>query len=561
MEGLLHCSANYVPLTPISFLQRAATVYRDKTSIVYGASVRFSWKETYERCVKVASALVQYLGLSSGDIVATLAPNVPALYELHFSVPMAGAVLSTLNTRLDATTLALVLQQLKPKLIFVDYQYGNLALQAFNILLSTRKGNPPQLILINDKCEQETSSMTNNYKSPCHLDYDSLLTMGKADFEVIKPNNECDPISVNYTSGSTGNPKGVVYSHRAAYLNSLAEIFRCDMRRMPVFLWTVDMFRCNGWCLTWAMAAVGGTNVCIRNVSAKVISDAILLHKVTHLCGAPYILNILANSAQPSDEHRQIPSKKVNVIVAGALLNSQILKKVEELGFNVADGYGMTEVLGPAIVRPWKLESDEQEKIKSSEGLHNILIEGVDVKDPNTMKSVPHDGKTVGEVMFRSNILMSGYFNNVEATQEAFSGGWYHTKDLGIRHPDGSIQMKDRAKDIIVTEGETISTLEVEAALLSHPKVLEAAVVGKSDVVLNEVPCAFVKIKDGSDANVKEIIEFIGAQLPDYMVPKTIVFGDLPVNFNGKVQKFVLREKANAIISNLGNGNSVAMEQ
>ncbi|EEF40679.1 AMP dependent ligase, putative [Ricinus communis] len=414
--------------------------------------------------------------------VATLAPNVPALYELHFSVPMAGAVLSTLNTR---------------------------------------KGNPPQLILINDKCEQETSSMTNNYKSPCHLDYDSLLTMGKADFEVIKPNNECDPISVNYTSGSTGNPKGVVYSHRAAYLNSLAEIFRCDMRRMPVFLWTVDMFRCNGWCLTWAMAAIGGTNVCIRNVSAKVISDAILLHK-------------------PSDEHRQIPSKKVNVIVAGALLNSQILKKVEELGFNVADGYGMTEVLGPAIVRPWKLESDEQEKIKSSEGLHNILIEGVDVKDPNTMKSVPHDGKTVGEVMFRSNILMSGYFNNVEATQEAFSGGWYHTKDLGIRHPDGSIQMKDRAKDIIVTEGETISTLEVEAALLSHPKVLEAAVVGKSDVVLNE---------------------FIGAQLPDYMVPKTIVFGDLPVNFNGKVQKFVLREKANAIISNLGNGNSVAMEQ
>ncbi|KAF2306333.1 hypothetical protein GH714_016483 [Hevea brasiliensis] len=531
MEGLVRCSANYVPLTPISFLERAATVYRGKTSIVYGG-VRFSWEKTYKRCLKLASALVR-LGVTPGDIVATLAPNIPALYELHFSVPMAGAIISALNTKVDATTLASLLQQLEPKLFFVDYQYTNVALQALDIL-STKNGKPPQLVLV-PEFDQATYSLSNNQEL-CSLDYFALLELGSPDFEVIRPSTECDPISVNYTSGSTGNPKGVVYSHRAAYLNSLAEIFRCDMRQMPVvFLWTVDMFRCNGWCLTWAMAAVGGTNICLRNVSAKVLFDALILHKITHLCGPPSILNIIANA--PASEQRKLPSK-VNVIVAGALLNSKILLKVEELGFQVTDGYGMTEVLGPAIVRPWKLDSDcnvsfmddddddEQVKYKSREGLHNLLIEGIDVKDPKTMKSVPYDGKTIGEVMFRSNTLMSGYLYNAKATQEAFRGGWYHTGDLGVRHPNGSIQMKDRANDIIISEGRTISTLEVEAALLSHPMVSEAAVVGKFDADLKEVvPCAFVKLKDGCDANAKEITEFCRDKLPNHMIPKITVFG------------------------------------
>uniref|UniRef100_A0A2C9WCW1 AMP-dependent synthetase/ligase domain-containing protein n=1 Tax=Manihot esculenta TaxID=3983 RepID=A0A2C9WCW1_MANES len=485
--------------------------------------------------------------------VATLAPNIPALYELHFSVPMAGAIISALNTRVDATILASLLQQLQAKLIFVDYQYTDVVLQAFDIL-SIKNGKPPRLVLIPES-DQPTSSLSNN-QGLFNLDYFALLEMGSVDFQVIKPSNECDPISVNYTSGSTGNPKGVVYSHRAAYLNSLAEIFRCDLRQMPVvFLWTLDMFRCNGWCLTWAMAAVGGTNICLRNVSAKVIFDAIILHKVTHLCGPPSILNIIANA--PASEQMKLPSK-VNVVVAGALLNPKILLKVEELGFQVTDGYGMTEVLGPAIVRPWKLDSDcngssmddddDQEKYKSSEGLHNLLMEGVDVKDPNTMKSVPSDGKTIGEVTFRSNILMSGYLGNGKATQEAFRDGWYHTGDLGVRHPNGSIQMKDRAKDIIICGGRSISTLEVEAVLLSHPMVSEAAVVGKFDCDLKEVvPCAFLKLKDGRDADAKEISEFCEDQLPHHMIPKVTVVGDLPLNFNGKVQKFVLREKANAL--------------
>lgn len=547
MEGLVLCPANYVPLSPISFLERAATVYGDKTSIVYGSYVRFSWKDTFARCLKLASALVQ-LKIFPGDVVVALAPNVPALYELHFGVPMAGAVLSALNTRLDASTLALTLEQLNAKLIFVDYQFNDVALKALD-LLSLKSVKPPHLVGI-PECDKSTSSMDCKNIS-CDLDYNGLLEMGRDDFTIIRPNKECDPISVNYTSGSTGKPKGVIYSHRAAYLNSLAEIFRFDMRQMPVFLWTVDMFRCNGWCLTWAMAALGATNICLRNVSAEVIFDSISLHKVTHFCGPPAILNTIANA--PAGNQNPLPFN-VNVIIAGPFPYSEILTKVEGLGFNVYHGYGMTEALGPAIVRPWKPELDstfenEQEKIRNREGLHNLLLEGVDVKDPNTMKSVPYDGKTIGEVMFRSNILMSGYLKNSQVTQEAFRGGWYHTGDLGVRHQNGYIQMKDRGKDIIISGGEAISTLEVEAVLLSHPKVSEAAVVGQPDALLNEVPCAFVKVKEGFGASAEEITNFCGNRLPDHMIPKSIVFGDLPVNFSGKVQKFAIREKVNCSTS------------
>ncbi|KAM3714686.1 hypothetical protein ACB098_01G356500 [Castanea mollissima] len=535
MDGVIQCSANFVPLTPVGFLGRAAIVYGDEVSMVYGTE-KTTWGETHERCIKLASALVQ-LGISRGDIVVAFAPNVPALYELHFAVPMAGAVISALNTRLDSTMLALLLEQLEAKIIFVYYDFLEAVLGALNIL-SEREGKPPPLVLIAE-CDKKSFSIV-EATPPSGLDYNDLLAMGQPDFEIIRPKNECDPISVNYTSGSTGVPKGAIYSHRAAYLNSLATIFRINVREKLVFLWTVDMFRCNGWCFPWAVAALGGTNICLRStLTAKLIFDAILVHKVTHLCGAPIILNILAESLA-----RPLPFK-VEIIVAGPLPPPQVVTKVIELGFNVSHGYGMTEALGPAIVTPCTPELqysstlDENAKTKRLEGLHNLVMDGVDVKDPNTMKSIPLDGKTIGEVMFKGNTMMLGYFKKPKVTQEAFRGGWYRTGDLAIRHQDGYIEMKDRAKDMIICGGELVSSLEVEAVLLSHPKVFEAAVVG-----INK-PCAFVKLKEGCDNCVPvEIIEFCGERLPKYMVPHSVVFGDLPLNSTGKIQKFVLREKA-----------------
>ncbi|KAF3440384.1 hypothetical protein FNV43_RR18668 [Rhamnella rubrinervis] len=558
MKGLLQCSANYIPLTPLSFLERAALVYGDKASIIYG-TIRFSWKQTHRRCVKLASALVQ-LGISPLDVVAAFAPNVPALYELHFGVPMAGAILSALNTRLDATTLAAILDQLEAKIVLVDYQFVDVLVKALDQLsqrkcmLSTknqkRKCKLPIIVLI-PECDHQTStpSWINLEDLPNgSLNYDQLLSMGKADeFETILPNNECDPISVNYTSGTTGYPKGVVYSHRAVYLKSIGTILNIEMRPMPVFLWTVDMFRCNGWCFPWTIAALGGTNVCLRTFSAKVIFDSIALHGVTHICGKPTILNIIAGA---SDTSEQVPSaplqSSVEIIVAGALPVPQILTRVMELGFIISHGYGMTEVLGPAIITPCKLPGKQ---------LHSLMLEGVDVKDSKTMESVPYDGKTMGEIMFKGNTMMLGYLKNSSATKEACKGGWYRTGDIGIRHPDGDVQMKDRAKDIIISNGEVISSLEVETVLLSNPKVSEAAVVGRNvgDDCLgtsggsNSRHFAFVKLKEGCSASSKEIIKFCGENLPPYMVPHDAIFGDLPVNSTGKVQKFVLRDKANVL--------------
>ncbi|KAA8532052.1 hypothetical protein F0562_006806 [Nyssa sinensis] len=473
------------------------------------------------------------------DEIAALAPNIPALYELHFGIPMAGAVLSALNTRLDSAMLAFLLQQLKPKLFFVDYQFVEAALEAFDILSLTNC----KLVVV-PECDQATSPIMKDLP-PGSLDYNELLEMGYADFKIMRPEDERDPISVNYTSGSTGKPKGVVYSHRAAYLNSLAAIFRTEMRLMPVFLWTVDMFRCNGWGFTWVMAALGGTNICLRNVSAKAIFDAISLHKVTHLCGAPAILNQLADA--PASSGQRPLTSRVDLTIAGALPPPQVLNKIDGMGFNITHAYGMTEALGPVTSKLYK--TDEIATMKCREGIHNLMMEGVDVKDPVTMASVPADGKTIGEVMFRGNTIMSGYLKNLQATQEAFRGGWYRTGDLGVIHPDGYIQMKDRAVDMVISGGETISTLEVEAVLVSHPMVLEAAVVGRPDDGFGETLCAFVKLKEGCDVSAEEIIKFCRDQLACYMASWTVIFGDLPVNSTGKIQKFVLREKAKAMSS------------
>ncbi|KAF6172454.1 hypothetical protein GIB67_006967 [Kingdonia uniflora] len=473
-------------------------------------------------------------------LVAALAPNIPAMYELHFAVPMAGAILCTLNVRHDSAMVSVLLGHSEAKIIFVDYQFIEVARGALDLLSKTRN-KLPLLVIIKE----------NGIPSPTYgnLEFESLIATGDPEFEIRRPKDELDPISVNYTSGTTSSPKGVIYSHRGAYLNSLAAVLLNCMSPMLVYLWSVPMFHCNGWCLTWGVAAQGGTNICLRNVSSKGIFDSIALHKVTHLSGAPTVLNMIVNT--PASERRPLPSK-VRVMTGAAPPPPHVLFKMEELGFDVMHSYGLTETYGPATVCTWMPEWDllppnERAKIKSRQGVQHIGLEEVDIKDPVTMKSVPSDAKTMGEVMFRGNTVMSGYLKNSKATEEAFSGGWFRSGDLGVKHSDGYIELKDRSKDIIISGGENISTIEVESVLFSHPAVLEAAVVARPDDHWGETPCAFVRLKDGYNCNTEEIIKFCRDRLPHYMAPRTIVFEDLPKTSTGKTQKFVLREKAKAM--------------
>ncbi|CAI9758031.1 unnamed protein product [Fraxinus pennsylvanica] len=542
MEGTLKCSANYVPLTPISFLERSAIVYRDRVSIVYG-NVKFTWRETFERCVKLASALNQ-IGISRGDVVAALAPNIPAMYELHFAVPMVGAVLCTLNIRHNSGMLSKLLKHSEAKVIFIDYEFLDVAKGALNFLSKTNT-KLPYLVLISDSY-RSCVDVNNVISTSENLEYESLLATGRPDFAVIRPNDEFDPISLNYTSGTTSSPKGVVYSHRGAYLNALAAVLLNEMLSMPVYLWTVPMFHCNGWCLTWAVAAQGGTNVCLRSVTAKGIFDSIFQHQVTHMGGAPTVLNMIIHA--PASEQMPLPGK-VSVMTGGAPPPPQVLFKMEELGFNVTHSYGLTETYGPGTVCTWKpewnsLPPEERAKIKARQGLHHLGMEEVDIMDPVTMKSVPADAKTIGEAMFRGNTVMNGYLKNVKATEDAFKGGWFRSGDLGIKHPNGYIELKDRSKDIIISGGENISTIEVESMIFSHPAVFDAAVVGRPDDYWGETPCAFVKLKDGCYASAEEIIKYCRDRLPHYMAPRTVVFEDLPKTSTGKTQKYVLRQKA-----------------
>lgn len=470
--------------------------------------------------------------------VAVLAPNIPAMYELHFAVPMAGAVLCTLNTRHDSTMVSVLLKHSGTKILFVDQGLLKIAQGALK-LLSQSSSSLPLLVTILEAGSQAPST---------GMDYESLVMTADPQFEIKWPADECEPISLNYTSGTTSRPKGVIYTHRGAYLNAIAAILLSDMTTMPMYLWTVPMFHCNGWSLIWGVAAQGGTNICIQHVTAKAIFDNIALHKVTDMGGAPTVLNSILNS--PASDRKPLPHR-VSVTTAAAPPPPHVLFKMEELGFKVTHAYGLTETYGGATVCTWKpewdsLPAEKRAALNSRQGLHHTGIE-MDVKDPVTMKSVPADGKTMGEVMFRGNSVMAGYYKDRKATDEALAGGWFRSGDLAVKHADGYIQLKDRSKDIIISGGENISTIEVESVLYGHPPVLEAAVVARPDDHWGETPCAFVKLKEGCRASAEDIVKYCRDRLPHYMAPKTVVFGDLPMTSTGKVQKFVLRGKAKAM--------------
>ncbi|XP_009772939.1 isovalerate--CoA ligase AAE2-like [Nicotiana sylvestris] len=541
IEGLIKCEANHVPLTPLSFLERAANVFRDRTSVIYGSKVKYTWDETHVRCVKLASALVQ-LGISRGDVVATLAPNVPAMQELHFAVPMAGAVLCTLNTRHDSAMVSTLLMHSEAKVIFVDQQLLKIAQGALD-LIADNKLKPPLLVVISESGDPPPIDDSSTHE------YDSLLKSGENHFAIRWPISEFDPISVNYTSGTTSRPKGVVYSHRGAYLNTIATFLLHEMSSFPTYLWTVPTFHCNGWCLVWGLAALGGTNICLRNVSPKDIFENISLYKVTHMGGAPTVLNKIVNS--PPCDRQPLPHK-VKIMTGGSPPPPQIISKMEELGFGVHHLYGLTETYGPGTYCMWKpewdsLPPDEKFVLKARQGVQHLCLEEVDVKDSMTMEKVPADGKAIGEIMFRGNTVMSGYLKDTKATEEAFRGGWFHSGDLAVKHRDGYIEVKDRLKDIIISGGENISTVEVERVLYSHPAVLEAAVVARPDNHWGQTPCAFVKLKEGFSIGDQEIINFCRDNLPHYMAPRTVIFEDIPKTSTGKIQKFILREKAKAL--------------
>jgi fatty-acyl-CoA synthase len=532
--GLDRNRANFEPLSPLSLLKRAARVYPDHLAVAHGA-LRRTWRETYERCRRLASALARR-GLGHLDTVSIIASNIPAHFEAHFGVPMAGAVLNAINTRLDAPAIAFILDHADSKLLFVSEDFEAVARQA--VELSQRK--PPILVIAEEG-------------APPDSDYERLLAGGDADFSWQGPIDEWQAIALSYTSGTTGNPKGVVTHHRGAYLNALGNALTWNMPANPRYLWTLPMFHCNGWCFPWTLAAVAGTSVCLRKVSAAGIYQAIAEEGVDHLCAAPTVLTFLINAR---DDERLSFSHSVRVMTAGAAPPAAVLAAMAERGFDVTHVYGLTEVYGPVVVCAWKedwnaLPIAEQAKIKARQGVPYPVLEDVQVLDPATMLPVPPDGETLGEVMMRGNVVMKGYYRNPAATVEAFAGGWFHTGDLGVMHPDGYVQLRDRSKDIIISGGENISSIEVEEVLYRHPAVMEAAVVARPDEKWGETPCAFVTLKPGleSEVGADDMIAFCRANLARFKVPRSVVFTDLPKTSTGKIQKFELRRRARELSS------------
>jgi fatty-acyl-CoA synthase len=537
--SLARNDANFIALTPLTFLERSAFVYPNHVAVIYH-DVRRTWAEVYARCRRLGSALAGR-GVGKNATVAVLSANLPEMFECHFGVAMAGAVLNTINIRLDAEAIAFILQHGEASVLIVDPEFAEVAARALEIA-----GTRPLVVDIVDPHFEGGQSGASPIGS---VTYDALLEEGDPAFAWAGPADEWDAISLNYTSGTTGNPKGVVYHHRGAHLNAVSNILTWNMGQHPVYLWTLPMFHCNGWCFPWTVAAASGTNVCLRQVRADKIFEAIRNERADHFCGAPIVLGTLINAP---DEMKGGYDHTVKVMTAGAAPPAAVLEGMERMGFEVTHTYGLTEVYGPAVVCAWHDEWDalpieDKAAKKARQGVRYLMLEGLMVGDPQSLQPVPRDGKTIGEIFMRGNNVMKGYLKNQTATAEAFAGGWFHSGDLAVWHEDGYVEIKDRSKDIIISGGENISSIEVEDVLYRHPDVMEAAVVARPDEKWGESPCAFVTLKDGAGVTEDEIIEYCRQRMARFKVPKHVVFGPLPKTSTGKIQKFELRARVSGI--------------